>query len=174
MHGVTAGYDNITCHTWSIGSDWRALLPGGQELTTIGSCCGYMRGQGKIIVVYLANQNNLITDVHFYESGTAQYPVYDGSAPAVYTSQWIRHHYVFTGTMVWIRLQPCMQYIVVLGLLQHCSNWKKVVVLKQLIRQRSPTKYRCELICIWNIAILFESSASVSRIAYSTLWLYWP
>jgi len=46
---------------------------------------------------------------------------------------------------LWIRLQPCMQYIVVLGLLQHCSIWKKVVVLKQLIRQRSPTKYRCEL-----------------------------
>jgi len=46
-----------------------------------------MRGQGKIIVVYLANQNNLIMDVHFYESGMAQYPVHDGSSPAVYTSQ---------------------------------------------------------------------------------------
>ena len=49
--------------------------------------------------MYLANQNNLITDVHFYESGTAQYPVYGGSAPAVYTSQWIRHHYVETMVM---------------------------------------------------------------------------
>ena len=34
----------VWSHTWSIGSDWRALLPGGQELTTIGSCCGYIRG----------------------------------------------------------------------------------------------------------------------------------
>ena len=58
-----------------------------------------MRGLGRI-VVYLANQNNLIMDVHFYESGMAQYPVYDGSAPAVYTSQWIRHHDLFIGTMV--------------------------------------------------------------------------
>ena len=48
--------------------------------------------------MYLANQNNFIMDVHFYESGMAQYPVYGGSAPAVYTSQWIRHHY--EGAMV--------------------------------------------------------------------------
>ena len=57
---VTAGYDNMNCHTWSIGSDWRAaLLPGGRELTTIGSCCGYIRNEGRI-AVYLANQNKLI------------------------------------------------------------------------------------------------------------------
>ena len=29
----------------------------------------------------------------------AQHPVHDGSAPAAYTSQWIRHRYVFIGTM---------------------------------------------------------------------------
>ena len=49
--------------------------------------------------MYLANQNNMIMDVHFYESGMAQYPVYGGSAPAVYTSQCLRH-YALIGTMI--------------------------------------------------------------------------
>ena len=49
--------------------------------------------------MYLATQNNTITDVHFYDSGMAQHPVHDGSAPAAYTSRRTLHHYVFIGTM---------------------------------------------------------------------------
>ena len=89
MHGVTAEYEyeHRNSHTRSNGSDdSRALFPGGQEFTTIDSCLGYIEVLGRI-VVYLANQNNLITDVHFYDSGMAQHPVHDGSAHAAYTSQ---------------------------------------------------------------------------------------
>jgi hypothetical protein len=68
----------------------------------------------------------------------------DGSAPAVYTSQCNWHHYVFTGTRWWIRLQPCMQYIIVLRPLRQCCNWQKDVVLKQLFSQRTPTEHCCE------------------------------
>ena len=154
-----------------------------------------MRGQGRI-VVYLANQNNLIMDVHFYESGwrSTQYMA-ALLLPFTPPNEFDTIMYSLE-RQSWIRLQPCMQQIAVLGLMQQCSNWQKVVVLKQLINQRTPTEY-CAINCtamalvvpkhrsvlctvlslvliIYQYYLNLQAPISDQKAVYTVLWSYRP